>query len=61
VNDVISEVVFGPFWLMGPTARPKYLAEVFIGNYARVRVFYTFDQLFSISGSKVSIKNKQIN
>jgi len=46
---------------MGPTARPKYLAEVFIGNYARVRVFYTFDQLFSISGSKVSIKNKQIN
>jgi len=30
VSDVISEVVFGPFWLMlpGPTARPKYFAEV---------------------------------
>jgi len=36
VSDVISEVVFRPFWLMllglGPTTRPKYFAEVFIGT-----------------------------
>jgi len=36
VSDVISEVVLKSFWLMlpglGPTARPKYFAEVFIGN-----------------------------
>jgi len=32
----ISEVGFWPFWLvlpgLGPTARPKFFAEVFIGN-----------------------------
>jgi len=37
VSDVIGEVVFGPFWLMlpglGPIARAKYFAEVFIGKY----------------------------
>ena len=36
VSDVMSEVVFGPFWLMlpclGSTAMPKYFAEIFIGN-----------------------------
>jgi len=36
VSDIISEVAFGPFWLMlpgqGPTTRPKCFAEVFIGN-----------------------------
>jgi len=37
VSDVISEVVFKPFWLilpgLGPTARPKYFAEeLLIGN-----------------------------
>jgi len=36
VTDVISEVVLGSFWVMlpglGPTARPKCFAEVFIGN-----------------------------
>jgi len=36
VTDVISKVVLGTFWLMlpglGPTARPKCFAEVFIGN-----------------------------
>ena len=30
MSDVVTEVVFGPFWLMlpglGPTARPKYFA-----------------------------------
>ena len=36
VSDTISEVVLVSFWLMlpvlGPTARTKYFAEVFIGN-----------------------------
>jgi len=37
MSDVISEVVFRPFRLMLPgllplTTRPKYFAEVFIGN-----------------------------
>ena len=36
MSDVISEVGFGPFWLMLPGPRPnrwsKYFAEVFIGN-----------------------------
>jgi len=40
VSDIISELLFGLFWLMfvscclayGPTARPKYFVEVFIGN-----------------------------
>jgi len=38
MSDVISEVDFGAFLFglvlpgLGPTARPKYFAEVFIGN-----------------------------
>jgi len=36
VSDVVSKVGFWPFWLLvpdlGPAARRKYFAEVFIGN-----------------------------
>jgi len=35
-SDVKSEVVFGSFWLilpgLGPNRRPKYFAEIYVGN-----------------------------
>jgi len=42
LSDVISQVVLGHFgscYLAYLTAGPKYFAEAFIGNYARVQVF----------------------
>jgi len=48
-------------WPWDQTARCKYFDQVFIGNYARVRVFSAFDRLSSVTGSKVMIKNKKIN
>jgi len=61
MSDVISEVVLGSFWLMLPALGPNRKAKVLIENYARVRVFWAFDRLSSVSGSNVMIKNKKIN
>ena len=67
VSYIISEVVFGLFWLMlrfGPRAQPLSLSiSLKFSSETRLesRFFWAFDRLSSVSGSKVMIWNKQIN
>jgi len=62
VGDVISGVDFlaTGYLALGPTVRWKYVTQEFIGNYAKIQVFWTFDWLSSVSGSKVMANNYKI-
>jgi len=57
VSDLMSEVVFGSFWLMLPGLGPNCYAKVFHWSFhwkqGSIRVFSAFDRVSSVSGSKV--------
>ena len=62
-GDIISEVGLGLFsrvhQALGPNRKREYFAQVFSGNYAKIRVSWAFDWLSSVSGWKVMAKKNK--